>query len=364
MPVDSGWPASRFAALLNSGAKQNQDQLDADLQGWLSEEHTANGEHGNINAESITLAPADPSDPLIGTVVLQDEGGTQTILSRTQALDTAITMHRSPSPLTAGLVVLIRAVDRSGTITNLEKLGYVQHGSALDPGITLLAQAASVYNDWAIVSGQGASSEPSLIVGDLTTGIDPLAVRYRSGVPAYELMKKVGGAGPTTELVTLGSGLDSSLQGYFDEAYTKRLSMQTLANSHAFAGEWSDVAFSAGNFTAGGAQTWTLTSGDQTSYAYTLIGHTMTLAVALDTTSVGGTPNPELRIAVPLGLTVAGRSIINTFWGIDNGVVTVGRLVAGVGNAYISVFNQAGANWTASANNTAVQGQITFSING
>src|SRR5882672_6592367 len=64
---------------------------------------------------------------------------------------------------------------------------------------------------------------------------------------------------------------------------------------------WIAPAFNAANFTAGGAQTWTLQAGDVASFAYTIFGKTMTVAFALQTTSVGGVPDPTLRITIPGG---------------------------------------------------------------
>jgi hypothetical protein len=69
------------------------------------------------------------------------------------------------------------------------------------------------------------------------------------------------------------------------------------------AGERQDVAFSAGNFTAN-TGTFVVASGDQTSYAYTLIGDKMTLSVSISTATVTGSP-ANLRVAIPTSKTGA-----------------------------------------------------------
>jgi hypothetical protein len=56
-----GWPASSFRTLLPPAVRQNQDQLDADVQGYLSEQHNSDGTHGDITATSLALTSAQPS---------------------------------------------------------------------------------------------------------------------------------------------------------------------------------------------------------------------------------------------------------------------------------------------------------------
>jgi hypothetical protein len=227
-----------------------------------------------------------------------------------------------------------------------------------------VAGLPNTYHDWAMVSGvSNVSPGARMLFVDKTLNLSPVSLRVRASDTIFEFMKTTGTSGPSIEEVNLGSGLDSSQAGYWDNLYVKNITLGNGAGpSGNVIGAWADVAFSAGNFTAGGAQTWTLTSGDQTSFAYSVSGNSMTVGFLLDTTTVGGTPDVELRIAVPLGFTVAGRSLETTGWGLDNGSVTGIRIRASVGNAYISVFNFAGSNWAASTNATSVHGEITFAI--
>ena len=129
-------------------------------------------------------------------------------------------------------------------------------------------------------------------------------------------------------------------------------------------GAWVTPAFNAADFTAGGSQTWTVGSGDVTVYAYTLVGKTMTVAFKLDTTTVGGTPNPELRIKIPTGANAA-KNIYNLFRAADAGAAAVvGLALAVAGNPFISLFKDltTTANWSAATDTTQVIGQITFEI--
>lgn len=128
-------------------------------------------------------------------------------------------------------------------------------------------------------------------------------------------------------------------------------------------GEWANVTYAAGNFTAGGTQTWTVDSGDIATNGYTEVGLTQTYAVVLLTTSVGGVANPELRIAIPNGRTAA-RTTAGSCVGLDNGSSFNGFWQATGGNTYISVYKDptAGSNWTAAANTTQMRCVMTISF--
>jgi hypothetical protein len=129
---------------------------------------------------------------------------------------------------------------------------------------------------------------------------------------------------------------------------------------------WTDVAFSASNFTANGSMTWTVASGDVASYRWIEIGKTMIVDVYLSTTTVGGTVNSELRVAVPNGRTIAstGQSFSSSGAAtvVDNGVFRAGTWVAAPGVAYVSVRVAFTGTWTLSTDNTYVAATFIFPI--
>jgi hypothetical protein len=128
-------------------------------------------------------------------------------------------------------------------------------------------------------------------------------------------------------------------------------------------GDWTPVTYSSGNFTAS-AGTWTVESGDQTTYAYTLIGNTMHVMVALENTSTSAGMTTELRVAIPSGKT-ATRLVEGTFRALDNANGTIGFWLVTVGGTTIRLFKTATGtdNWTSSATNvTAVYGTMTFEV--
>jgi len=132
--------------------------------------------------------------------------------------------------------------------------------------------------------------------------------------------------------------------------------------SRSFAmGEWTTPAFNAGDFTAGGTQTWTVAAGDVSTFEYTLVGKKMTVVFVIQTSTVGGTPDPDLRLAVPGGFTAAKRAL-NDILCLDNGTFTLGFYQILADNTYISFTKQSLANWAAATDNSAVFGEITFEV--
>jgi hypothetical protein len=127
-------------------------------------------------------------------------------------------------------------------------------------------------------------------------------------------------------------------------------------------GEWTPVAFNAANFTASGAMTWTLTAGDQTTFAYTLEGKTMTVALVLGTTTVGGVVSAQLRVAIPGGFTAA-KTMDSAFKYLDNGTEGTGLCrVNAAGTTLVLFKTLAAPNWTLATDATAISMQMSFEV--
>jgi hypothetical protein len=127
-------------------------------------------------------------------------------------------------------------------------------------------------------------------------------------------------------------------------------------------GEWTSVAFAAGNFTASGSMTWTVASGDQTTYAYTLIGKTMTLSFVIENSTVGGTGSTELRIAIPGGFTPA-KTMESAGTVKDDANTQTIRIRAASGASYLALIREDGNVFDdTSTDATDVRGQISFEI--
>jgi len=125
--------------------------------------------------------------------------------------------------------------------------------------------------------------------------------------------------------------------------------------------DWTTPSYSAGDFTASGSMTWTVDAGDVTTYAYTIVGKTMTVQFVLATTTVGGTPSNTLKIAIPASKT-ATKEMSSVVRLLDNGTAEIGFCRVNAASTVIDVFRVGVANFTASTDNTQVRGAITFQI--
>lgn len=127
-------------------------------------------------------------------------------------------------------------------------------------------------------------------------------------------------------------------------------------------GEWTTPTFAAGNFTSDPG-TWVVEAADVTTYAYMLVGKSMTLSFIINSTTVTGTPT-SLRISIPGGFT-AVKYMDNAGNKKDNGGISGNDMTieSSVGANYVTLLRDYGSTaWTASTNATSVRGQITFEI--
>jgi len=137
--------------------------------------------------------------------------------------------------------------------------------------------------------------------------------------------------------------------GYLERSRTVRM------------GEWTSVSFSAGNFTANGSMTWTVASGDQITYQYMLIGKTLFVNAVIDTSTVGGTPNIVLQLAVPGGFTAAKKAQASCVL-FDNGVAALGFSQVLASGTLIQIGRADGSNLAASTDNTYVRVMMQFEV--
>jgi hypothetical protein len=151
---------------------------------------------------------------------------------------------------------------------------------------------------------------------------------------------------------TLDAGLSAVFYGIISQV-----------NSSLPAPAWITPAFNAANFTGNGSMTWTVESGDVATYAYIISGKTMTVSLFINTTTVGGTPNTTLQIAIPAGKVATKAMASATSRLLDNNVVAVGIMQVLASGTVIQVLREDAAAYTASTNQTGFRGQLTFEIN-
>ncbi|HXH94231.1 MAG TPA: hypothetical protein VNN25_21825 [Thermoanaerobaculia bacterium] len=156
--------------------------------------------------------------------------------------------------------------------------------------------------------------------------------------------------------IQANSGLSPSGTSAAGRSGTGARSLADLSES------WVSPPYAASNFSAGGSMTWTVDRTDVTTYEYFLTGKAMVVAFNLSFTSVGGTPDQLLRIAIPGGF-VPYRTVQNLMMYNNNGGAdSWGRVLAVKGQPTLWLFRPDNAPWSASANKTNVTGEITFEV--
>jgi hypothetical protein len=303
-------------------AQQNQlQQFVSYILGWASAQHKDDGSHSAITCDSLTVA--EPASPITAGNVTGDLIPTTT---NTQSLGSS-NANKPYSPLYWKQLYL-------GTALNM---GQGSQAGILEPAWT--ATLSSTNQTWQanVVSGQSITFK-----GFTTT--QPL----RIGGGAL-----VGGALHADDGCTMSVLRVSDMEGV-NGLYERGRSTHL--------GEWIQVAYAGGNFTGNASMTWTVDAGDQSTYTYTLVGKTMTVAWFLATTTVAGTPNTTLQITIPGGFT-ANQTMFAAHFYKDNGATNVAGIVqVAAGTTVIGLFKIDSSNWSAATNTTQTIGQISFEV--
>lgn len=126
-------------------------------------------------------------------------------------------------------------------------------------------------------------------------------------------------------------------------------------------GAYIAVSYSASNFTASGSMTWTVDSADQATYAYMLTQRMLTIVFVIRSSSVGGTPSTQLKIAIPGGFSPA-RETHNPVAILDNTTRMAGNASIGAGATAININKIDYSNWSTTTNSTDVQGEIVVEV--
>lgn len=131
-------------------------------------------------------------------------------------------------------------------------------------------------------------------------------------------------------------------------------------NGGAMAASSGDIPFSAGNFTTGDAQTWTVEEADQQFFSYACAGKLCTFSFSFFNTTVSGA-TATLTVALPATLTPA--QTVNTAVGARNAATAQhSRAFTLADTAAISFQAIDGTNWGAATNTTTIRGQIVVPI--
>lgn len=142
---------------------------------------------------------------------------------------------------------------------------------------------------------------------------------------------------------------------------TRQLSSQIPSISES---NWINSSFNAGDFTANGAMTWGVIAGNVVAMVYLIENKTMTVAVNLQTTTVGGVANTQLLIKIPGGY-IPDVSVDFLSRVIDAGAAPqLGMVSITAGTPAFTCYKDltAAANWTLGVNATAIEFITRFKI--
>lgn len=125
---------------------------------------------------------------------------------------------------------------------------------------------------------------------------------------------------------------------------------------------WQTVVFAAGDYTAGGAMTWTVASGDVITHRYLMIGpNTMLLEVAIELATIVAVVDADCLLNIPnnkRAVRRSGGSISIT----DNSVNESGRYAVAVAGTNVVLSRQGGSVWTAVTNGQGVEFTIEIEV--
>ena len=124
-------------------------------------------------------------------------------------------------------------------------------------------------------------------------------------------------------------------------------------------GEWTTPAFAADHFAGSGAMTWTVKPENIETYAYTIVGKTMTVSWAITDSAIAGRVDKTLQVAIPGGFTPNHHVRVPTGV-LSNGVHGIGIAEVNANRPQIYIYLTPDRLTNFSAGAADVYGQITF----
>jgi hypothetical protein len=223
-----------------------------------------------------------------------------------------------------------------------------------------VARGIAVFQD---TTGKLLNNTPTEVLGTGTIVIPSGAVyAFNSPTNGFAgLMRGLGRLGEPAVAVRLGDNSDEASLTAREVVATTGVVERGRAVPM---GDWTDIPYSAANFTTNSASVWTVDAGDVLTYRYTLVGQTLVLLFEFGPTSLN-VATQGLRIALPAGV-VAAKQTRTLSQMYNAGTVGAATIVAAPAVGYVTCSwygtNFTGTNWLASTNNTFVQGQIVIPI--
>ena len=126
-------------------------------------------------------------------------------------------------------------------------------------------------------------------------------------------------------------------------------------------GEWTTPPFTADHFSGTGAMTWSVTAENLETYAFTLIGKTMTVSWAITGSAIAGRVDKALRVVIPGGY-IPNHRVSVPIAVRCNGTHSIGVADVSANRPDIRIYPTADRFTNFSAGTADICGQITFEI--
>lgn len=207
-----------------------------------------------------------------------------------------------------------------------------------------------------------ADNASALTITGFANPIDGQQVTVMSVGTADVLFSNQSGSAAANQLVNfVTSGVTPLAAGLGTATYVyDGVSSRWRLVSHEQGG-WIAIPYNASDFTALSPMTWTVAAGDVITEAYYLKGRTLTVALELNTTTVGGTPATQLRFILPNGWKGA-KKVSSSVYVIDNGVRGTGVGSGFIGVGHVAFYTPSAGNWSLATDTTFVFGQATLEL--
>ncbi len=328
------------AKALGGRVVEQLDDILAQFSGLWNVQHKDDGSHGDITADSIVVS----GDLTVGGDIIGGDGTEATFDNiRLQGQDGNNFGHVQFATDPDDFSVMWARTEIS-SIPTLESTTNVVPNSSLTWSLGVVTRVWTAL--WGLVAKIGGVSGTATLSYDIVNG--GLAVDD-DVLPATTAVSDLG---------CPGSGPKRWRDLYLSSAVFE------LARTVAM-GYWTNVAFNAGNFTADSGAAWTLTSGDQTAYNYTLIGRSLTVNFELNATTVATATPVRLSIALPAGATITTNANAPLSYLDGAGATGTGFIEAVATGTVISLLKDiSGTVWPLGTNNVFVRGQIVLNVTG
>lgn len=270
--------------------------------------------------------------------------GTMTISDDAQNANQVFAGPASGSPAVPGFRALVAAdipsLTSEGTTTSTGNQDDFAHGS---PSV-LRCNNASLLTLRGLAAGVAGQQ---IVIVSVGAGQVDLANEDTNSTAANRIVNGVTGT------ISLAGGSGRAVLCY--DATSAR--WRVIAHEQ---GAWISVPYSAGDFTASGSMTWTVESGDLQTFSYLLRGRTLSIALGVSASSIGGTLSNGLLVAIPGGFSAPVLTQVPCIVSDSAIGTSIGRWFAS--GTSLTIRRADGSNFAASTNNAGVQASIAFEV--